>query len=132
MVHLNLKIVKNKLNKGIAYLLLVILIASGLYVFIYYLIADQIYELRSLPTGFLIAVIVYILTQLIKRYFQKKMPLYNWLYYLGLIAVVIPLPLFSVQGDWVFSVTRWGSLFLIIPPVIELIVMWKSKTTLSK
>ncbi|WP_159038477.1 hypothetical protein [Brumimicrobium mesophilum] len=123
---------KNKLNKGLAYLLLIILIATALYVFIYYMLADQIVDLRTLPTGFLIAVIVYILTQLIKRYFQKKMPWYNWLYYLGLIAVVIPLPLFSVQGDWVFTVTRWGSLFLLIPPLIEIIVLSRSKRKVQR
>lgn len=118
---------KNKLNKGLNYLLLTILIVSGAYVFVYYMLANEITELRSLPTSFLIAVIVYILIQLIKRYLQKKMPWYNWLYYLGLIAVVIPLPLFSVQGNWVFSVTRWGSLFLLVPPLIELIVLTQSK-----
>ena len=94
--------------------------------------ADQIIELRTLPTSFLMAVIVYILTQLIKRYLQKKMPWYNWLYYLGLVAVVIPLPLFSVQGDWVFSVTRWGSLFLLIPPLVEIIVLSKSKQKVKR
>lgn len=118
---------KNKLNKGVNYLLLVILIASALYVFVYYILANEILELRTLPTSFLIAVIVYILTQLIKRFLQKNMPWYNWLYYLGLIAIIIPLPLFSTQGNWVFSVTRWGSLFLLIPPLIEFLVLLKSK-----
>jgi len=121
--------VKNKLNKGVNYLLLVILIASALYVFVYYMLANEILELRTLPTSFLIAVIVYILTQLIKRFLRKNMPWYNWLYYLGLIAIIIPLPLFSTQGNWVFSVTRWGSLFLLIPPLIEFLVLLKSKPT---
>lgn len=117
---------KNTLNRGVNYLLLVMLIASALFIFIYYMSANQILELRTLPTSFLIAVIVYILVQLIKRFVQKKMPWYNWLYYLGLIAIIIPLPLFSVQGNWVFSVTRWGSLFLLIPPLIEFLVLLRS------
>lgn len=121
---------KNTLNKGVNYFLLVLLMASAFYVFIYYIQADEIRELRTLPTSFLIAVIIYILVQLIKRFLQKKMPWYNWLYYLGLVAVIVPLPLFSVQGDWVFSVTRWGSLFLLIPPLIEFIVLLKSKPVL--
>jgi hypothetical protein len=124
--------VKNKLNKGLHYLLLVVLMASALYVFVYYMLADEILDLRTLPTGFLIAVIVYILAQLIKRFLQKKMPWYNWLYYLGLIAVIVPLPLFSVQGNWVFSVTRWGSLFLLIPPLIEFLILVKSKPSVIR
>ncbi|PWH85912.1 hypothetical protein [Brumimicrobium oceani] len=118
---------KNSLNKGVHYLLLVVLMASALYVFVYYMLASEILELRTLPTNFLIAVVVYIFAQIIKRYLQKKMPWYNWLYYLGLLAVVIPLPLFSVQGSWVFSLTRWGSLFLLIPPLIEFLILIKSK-----
>jgi len=106
--------------------------ASALYVFVYYMLADEILDLRTLPTGFLIAVIVYILAQLIKRFLQKKMPWYNWLYYLGLIAVIVPLPLFSVQGNWVFSVTRWGSLFLLIPPLIEFLILVKSKPSVIR
>src|SRR5690554_8090404 len=118
----------NKLNRVTLYLLLIVLIVSGLYVFSYYMLANEITELRTLPTSFLIAVIVYILAQLIKRYIQKKLPWYNWMYYLGLIAVIVPLPLFSVQGNWVFSVTRYGSLFLLIPPLVELIVLIKKKS----
>src|SRR5690554_3573787 len=87
--------VMNKFNKGVLYLLLVILIVSALFVFQYYLFASTITDLRTLPTSLLIAVIVYILTQLIKRFIQKKMPWYNWLYYVGIIAIIIPLPLVS-------------------------------------
>jgi len=124
--------VKNKFNIGIIYVLLVVLIISALYVVGYYMLANEITELRSLPTSFLIAIIAYILAQIIKRFVQKKMPWYNWIYYLGLIAVIIPLPLFSVQGNWVFSVTRWGSLFLLVPPLIEFIIMIKSKPVARK
>ena len=123
---------KNSLNKGVHYLLLVVLIASALYVFVYYMLANEILDLRTLPTNFLIAVVVYIFAQIVKRFLQKKMPWYNWLYYLGLIAVVVPLPLFSVQGNWVFSVTRWGSLFLLIPPLIEFLILLKSKPSVSQ
>lgn len=123
---------KNSLNKGVHYLLLIILMASALYVFIYYMLASEILELRTLPTNFLIAVVVYIFAQIVKRFLQKKMPWYNWLYYLGLLAVVVPLPLFSVQGNWVFSVTRWGSLFLLIPPLIEFLILLKSKPPVNQ
>src|SRR5690554_7710257 len=118
----------NKLNRVTLYLLLIVLIVSGLYVFSYYMLANEITALRSLPTSFVIAVIVYILAQLIKRFIQKKMPWYNWLYYLGLMAVIIPLPLFSVQGNWVFSVTRYGSLFLLIPPLVEFLILIRKKS----
>lgn len=123
---------KNKLNNGVNYLLLTLLIASALYVFVYYMLANDILELRNLPTSFLIAVIIYILVQLIKRFLQKKMPWYNWLYYIGLAAIIVPLPLFTAQGNWMFSVTRWGSLFLLVPPLIEFIVLIRSKPSVRR
>lgn len=123
--------VMNKFNKGVLYLLLVILIASALFVFQYYLFASTITDLRTLPTSLLIAVIVYILTQLIKRFIQKRMPWYNWLYYVGIIAIIIPLPLVSTEGDWIFSVTRYGTLFLLLPPVIEFILLLRKKPPVS-
>jgi len=92
------------------------------------MLASEISDLRALPTSFLIVVVVYILAQLIKKFVQKKMPWYNWLYYIGLAAIVVPLPFFSVQGTWVFSVTRYGSLFLLLPPTIELLFLIKNKT----
>lgn len=107
--------------------MLIFLMISAIYVFFYYVSADQIADLRNLPTAILVAVIVYLAIQFVKRYLQKVMPWYNWLYYIGIIAIIIPLPLFSVEGDWVFSVTRWGSLFLLIPPVIEFLVLLKAK-----
>ena len=117
----------NKLTRTLLFLLLIILIASALYIVIYYLLADDIADLRALPTSFLIVVIVYILAQLIKRLIQKDMPWYNRLYYIGLAAIILPLPFFSVEGHWIFSVTRYGALFLLLPPVMEFFFLIRKK-----
>lgn len=116
-----------KLKRIIHFTLLIALIILGLYVFGYYIFANDINQLRVLPISFLVVVILYILIQLIKRFLQKEVSWYNWLYYVGLVAVVIPLPLFSLPNDWIFTATRFGSLFLLIPPVIELINLIKEK-----
>lgn len=114
---------KEKFKKSILYTLLVILIASSIYIIVYYTFAVKIGALRVLPTSFLLVVIVYILAQLGKRYFEHKTPWYNWLYYIGLAAIILPLPLFSMEGDWIFPISRYGSFFLLIPPLIEFIML---------
>lgn len=116
-----------KLNRLVLLILLFTLILLGLYIFGYYLFATDIDQLKTLPISFLVVVILYIGVQLIKRFFQKETPWYNWLYYIGLISVVTPLPLFSLQDDSIFLVTKFGSLFLLIPPVIDLIRVLKKK-----
>lgn len=116
-----------KLKQILLYTLLIILILSGTYVFLYYIIASEISQLRTLPPLFLVIIILYILVQLGKRFLQDEIKWYNYLYYVGLAAVVIPLPLFSLQENWIFVVTRFGSLFLIISPVIEFIELRKAK-----
>jgi hypothetical protein len=114
---------KEKFKKSILDTLLVILIASSNNIIVYYTFAVKIGALRVLPTSFLLVVIVYILAQLGKRYFEHKTPWYNWLYYIGLAAIILPLPLFSMKGDWIFPISRYGSFFLLIPPLIEFIMI---------
>lgn len=114
-----------KLKRIIHLILLVALLLTGLYIFGYYLFAQDIGQLKTLPVSFLVVVILYIAFQLLKRFVQKEVPWYSWLYYIGLISIVAPLPLFSLQDDLIFTVTRFGSLFLLIPPAIDLIRLVK-------
>ncbi len=116
-----------KLKRIIHFILLGALLLTGLYIFGYYLFAQDITQLKTLPVSFLVVVILYIALQLVKRFVQKEVPWYNWLYYLGLISIVAPLPLFSLQDDWIFTVTRYGTLFLLVPPTIDLIRLIKQE-----
>lgn len=115
-----------KLKRFFLMVILVLLILMGIGVFIYYLIASDIAQLRTLPPYLLMMVVVYIIGQLAKRFFQDETPWYGWMYYIGLIAVIIPLPFFSLQDNWIFVVTRLGGLFLILPPLIEFLTLIKA------
>lgn len=121
----NFEIMTNKLKRFFLMVLLVILTLMGIGVFVYYLLASNIAELRTLPPYLLMMVVVYVVGQLVKRFFQDKTPWYGWMYYIGLVAVIIPLPFFSLQEGWIFGVTRVGTLFLIIPPLIEFLTLRK-------
>lgn len=118
-----------KLKRFFLLIILVILILTGFGVFIYYLLQGNVSELRTLPPYFLIMVVIYIVGQLIKRFFQDTTPWYGWVYYIGLVAVIIPLPFFSLDESWLFLITRIGSIFLILPPLVEFASLIKQQNT---
>src|SRR5690554_5052110 len=115
-----------KLKRFFLMVILVLLILMGIGVFIYYLIASDIAQLRKLPPYLLMMVLVYILGQLAKRFFLDEYYWYGWIFYVFLIWFVIPLPFFSLQDNWIFVVTRLGGLFLILPPLIEFLTLIKA------
>ncbi|MEX2484090.1 MAG: hypothetical protein WED10_06015 [Brumimicrobium sp.] len=114
---------KNSIRRILHFILILVSLVSASFIVFYYWTASNINDLRKLPTVLLTYIIFFILAQLIKRYVKKQMKWYDWIYYLGLIAILIPLPLFFSSGEWMFSVTKYGSLLLFIPSVIELFVL---------
>lgn len=113
---------KNKISRTFLLLLLILLIVTSGYIFVYYLLADTITELRSLPPFLIVAIVLYLLVQLLKRVLLKKRSWHLWIYGLGIIAILLPLPLYAVQNSWIFVVTQIGSLLLFFLPLIELII----------
>lgn len=101
-------------------LMLIILLPICGYILFYYWTNVSYEGLRQLPTLLWSSIIIYILIQLIKRFTTKKVEWYEYTYYLGLAAILIP---FIIPGnpDWLFTITRFGTLFLAFPPVVELI-----------
>lgn len=115
-----------KLKKLVLYILLIILILLGVYVFYYYITAKEVGQLEQLPLSLLVTVVLYIVVQLIKRFVQENTAWYTYLYYIGLAAIVVALPFFSLDPDQVFTLSRIGVLFLIISPLVEFAVLAKS------
>lgn len=84
-------------------------------------------DLKELPSELLTAFVSYIGLQLIKRYLTKKIAWHDWLYYVGLIAVLFPLIPLPTPGDWLFLITKYGAFFLLLPPLVEAIKFIASK-----
>lgn len=109
------------------FVLVVILLLTSLYVVFYYWSASEIEDLRSLSSVLLTAIVIYIAVQLIKRFVRKKIAWYDWFYYVGLVAVLLPLMTFTASGNWIFDVTKYGSFFLVFPPFVELLELIGTK-----
>lgn len=116
-----------KIKHFLLLVVLLVLIAAGTFVFGYYITASEPSDYQNLSLTFLLIVMLYIAGQLTKRFLQEKAPWYGWLYYIGLISVVAPLPLIGLMDDTIIKVTRFGSLFLILPPLIEFVLLVRKK-----
>ena len=103
------------------------LLIISFYVVFYYWTTDTFSDLRELPPTLLSAIIIYLALQLIKRYIKKTVSWYDWLYYVGLGAILSPLMLLTSTAEWLFDVTKYGSLFILAPPLIELISLALTK-----
>lgn len=117
---LQTKQIMKRFFKIIAAILLFVL---SIYVVIYYWSLSTLEELRELPSTLLTVVIAYLAIQLLKRQIIKTMNWYDWLYYVGLVAILSPLVLVTSTADWLFDLTKYGSLFLLLPPLIEIILL---------
>ncbi len=111
----------SKVNRTIHILTAIVLLVIAVLITGYYLFADSYEDLKNVPTSLYISAIVYILIQLVKRSITKKMPWYDWFYYLGLLAIVMPFAL--PEKDWLFSMVIYGSLSLVLPPLIEILML---------
>lgn len=122
-----------KIKLWLNYALLILLLAAGAHIAFYYWTITDISDLRNLQNSVLSAIIIYILIQLTKRYFTKKMGWQDWSYYIALIAVLLPLILVKAEGKWIAQIAQFGSLFFLLPPLIDfLLLLKKSKDDKSK
>ena len=116
------------MKKLLQFLFTILLLIAAIYIVFYYWTAKDVDELTELPSSLLSAVVAYIAIQLLKRFIKKKIEWFDWFYYVGLIAVLLPLLMLGISPDWLFELTRYGSLFFIVPPVFELLsIVMKSK-----
>ena len=116
---------RSKFNRTVHIITTIALLVIALLIVGYYLFADNYADLKNVPTTLYVAAIVYILIQLIKRNITKKMPWFDWLYYLGLIAIVLPFIL--PEKEWVFLLAIYGSFALVIHPLVELLQLLSKK-----
>lgn len=119
---------KNEKNLRILHLVLLSLsLVVAVYIVNYYLQAVGLEELRQLPLDVYICVGIFVALQLIKRFVFKRMFWFDWLYYFGLIAILLPALLKFEQGAWLQDVADFGSMFLVVSPLAGLITLLLKK-----
>jgi len=115
----------SKLFHGV---LLLALLAIGGMIVRYYWQADSLDAIRLLPRYLMILFLAYVLIQVLKRWLYKVRNWWDWIYYIGLAAAMIPTFLASKESMEMFhTITDYGTLFLMIPVMLDLYILMKRK-----
>lgn len=100
--------------------MLVVSLATGAVITSYYWMHSNLEDIVYVPLYIMILSFVYILAQILKRSILKKQYWWDWLYYIGLIAMVVPTFLGKEStATWWHLITDIGTLFLIVPVVLD-------------
>ncbi len=109
-----------KNSRLIRIIILIIMIVIGGIIINYYWRNDSLDSMVRVPMGILIWTFAYILCQIGKRFFFKKRNWWDWLYYIGLVVIILPRSLATPDNLSSFQlITDMGILFLLIPVLFD-------------
>lgn len=109
-----------KNGKAILSLLLLVSLILGALVVFYYWKADSLIAIKFVPINIMILVLIYIVTQFLKRVLTKTQNWWDWLYYVGLVTIALPVFIGKEENiSWLLPLTQIGVLFLIFPVLVE-------------
>lgn len=102
-----------------ASMLIAMLVCAGVIVN-YYWENSELKSMKEIPMYVMIITLLYILIQIFKRSIYKEQRWYDWLYYVGLIAMMLPTLIISENNLKLFNyLTDVCTLFLIVPVIVE-------------
>ncbi len=109
-----------KNSKILKILILVVMFLLGNAISMYYWSNDDLASMKFVPMFIMVLALVYILMQIFKRYLYKEKNWWDWLYYIGLLAIVLPTYFATEENISTFQkVTDFGSLFLVFPLLFD-------------
>ncbi|MFT5861017.1 MAG: hypothetical protein ACI865_003135 [Flavobacteriaceae bacterium] len=95
----------------------------------YYWSATQLSELTVVPLCLMFIALGYILLQMLRRYLFKGQNWWDWLYYIGLSSMMLPIFFATPTNLNMFNlIADYGSFFFAIPLLLEVkLLMTKSE-----
>lgn len=109
-----------KNSKILKVLILVIMFLLGNAISMYYWSNGTLGSMRNVPMFIMILVLIYILMQILKRFLYKEKNWWDWLYYIGLLIVILPTYFASENNLSTFQLmTDFGSLFFVLPLLFD-------------
>jgi hypothetical protein len=87
---------------------------------LYFWNVNTLVEITKLPLYVLILTVVYIGFQMVTRRFSKKQNWWDWIYYIGLASIMLPVVMAKPENEKIFHLlTDFGILFLLLPVLID-------------
>lgn len=117
-----------KANQLTRILIIISSILLGAGIIAYYWTVSELDQIKFLPLGVVFMSFGYVLLQILKRYLFATNNWWDWLYYLGLLGVVLPLFLGTEENQVIFHLlTDYGTIFLIVPKIFDARELIKQK-----
>lgn len=86
----------------------------------YYWSTDSLSEIQRIPMRILIYSVIYIGLQLLTRKLSDVKNWWDWVYYVGLLTIMLPTFLATEENLHLFNIiTDYGTICLIIPVLID-------------
>jgi hypothetical protein len=87
---------------------------------LYFWNVNTLVEITKLPLYVLILTVLYIGFQMVTRRFSKKQNWWDWIYYIGLAAIILPVVMAKPENEKIVHLlTDFGILFLLLPVLID-------------
>lgn len=111
------------------FLVLAGMLVLGGVIISYYWSVNTLGEIKYVPLYLMIICVGYILLQIGRRVLFRTQDWWDWLYYFGLLAIVIPIFFASEKNESLYhAITDYGTFFLIIPVLLDGIQLLKRKS----
>lgn len=109
-----------KNNKLIQISLMVLTIVLGGLIIGYYWSIETSTAMAIVPMIVMIFALAYILVQIARRYLSTEKNWWEWFYYVGLTAMILPIFFCSPDNQSIFNlITDLGTLFFVIPVLFD-------------
>jgi len=107
-------------RKGLQWSVFVASFGVGLAIVLYYWTTSGLEGIRNAPLHVMLLCTAYILLQVGRRFLFSRQFWWDWLYYIGLLAIVTPVFWATENNVDVFSwCTDIGTVFLIVPVLLD-------------
>lgn len=103
------------------------LVLSALIV-IYFWKTNSLESYKDIPFTVLLLAVAYIILQLISRKFSSTNRIWDWVYYLGLVSIMVSVTFSNQENLSIFnSISDYGTLLLVLPIFIEFYYLIQDK-----
>jgi hypothetical protein len=121
-----------KSNKIILHLAIVAKLILSFFISSYFWNTDTLYDINNLPVYVLILCVAYIVLQMISRKISTAQHWWDWVYYLGLLCIMLPVMLANEESLKMYNyITDYGTLLLLIPVLVDGYLLIKPKSSQS-
>ena len=94
---------------------------AGVYILSHYWSTEQFSAIKQVPVNMMVAILIYIACHFFKRLLCRELGWWDWIYYLALISIVLPVLFADSTNEnffhWLIDI---GTLFFLLPLIFDL------------